>query len=464
MWLLFATTIHCGGQQEFYTNFSLTLSPSASREAYGPLFYREESEVVSTWAIPPLIAHSEEDVTDFDEWDFLYPLVTLDRFGNEYRFQIFQLFSFSGGGTQGETNFHRFSLFPFYFQQRSKIPERNYTALFPIAGRIRNRFFRDDIRFVLFPIWSRTRKRDVVTDNYVYPFFHLRDGGGVNGWQVWPLVGHETKEVTQRTDQWGDTETIGGHDKWFVLWPIWFHQKLGIGTTNTSTENAVLPLYSFKRSPLKDVTTVPWPIGYTRIVDRENNYREWGAPWPFIVFRRGEKYTSRVWPLFSHARDATKESVFYLWPVYKHNRITSAPLERKRTRIMLFLYNDIREKNTETGQTASRQDFWPLFTARKDFQGNERLQVLSLLEPILPASKSIERNYSPLWALWRSERNARTGAVYQSLLWDLYRRQSTPETKKLSLLFGLFKYQSSPNGKRWRILFMPFGDDEPRKE
>ncbi|HKQ40439.1 MAG TPA: hypothetical protein VJ063_20380 [Verrucomicrobiae bacterium] len=440
---------------DFYTNFSLTLSPSANRTAVGPLFYYDDAPEVDTWAIPPLISHSESDETDFDEWDSLYPIITLDRFGNEYRFQIFQLFSFSGGGTQHETNFHRFTLFPFYFQQRSKVPEYNYTALVPIAGHIKNRFFRDDIRFVLFPIWGRTRKRDVVTDNYLYPFFHLRKGDLLSGWQFWPLIGHETRETAQRTNRLDLVETMPGHDKWFVLWPFWFHQRSGIGTENPSHDHAFLPIYSIKRSALKDVTTAPWPLGYSYIEDREKKYREWGFPWPFFDIARGSKTTTRFWPLFSRAHDATKQSTFYLWPVYKYNRITSAPLDRERTRIMLFLYSGTTQKNTETGQTAKRNDFWPLYTYRRDLDGNRRFQTLSLIEPILPASKSIERNYSHLWSLWRSESNPRTGAVYQSLLWDLYRGQSTPETKKLSFLFGLFKYESSPEAKHCRVFFIP---------
>jgi len=105
---------------------------------------------------------------------------------------------------------------------------------------------------------------------------------------------------------------------------------------------------------------------------------------------------------------------------------------------------------------------WPLFTSRTDFEGNHRLQVLSILEPLLPNSKSIERNYSPVWSLWRSERTAHGEAVDQSLLWDLYRRRVTPESKKTSLLFGLFKYQSTPNGKEWRVLGLPLSKTDSR--
>jgi hypothetical protein len=68
--------------------------------------------------------------------------------------------------------------------------------------------------------------------------------------------------------------------------------------------------------------------------------------------------------------------------------------------------------------------------------------------------------------LWRSEKNAHTQASSQSLLWNLYRRDSSPESKKCSLLFGLFQYQSSPTGTRWRVFYIPFGGgkDESRTE
>jgi hypothetical protein len=115
------------------------------------------------------------------------------------------------------------------------------------------------------------------------------------------------------------------------------------------------------------------------------------------------------------------------------------------------------EKNTETGGALHRVDFWPLFTSRKDFEGNHRLQIFSILEPLLPNNSGVERNYSPLWSVWRQERNAKTGATSQSLLWNLYRRETRPDSKKCSLLFGLFKYQSTAGRARWRVFYVPLG-------
>jgi hypothetical protein len=365
--------------------------------------------------------------------------------------------SFSGGPTQQETARDRFTLFPLYFQQRSSDPSQDYTAVFPFYGHIKNRLFRDDIFIIMWPLYSQTRKKDAVTDNYVVPLLSFRHGDGLRGWQFWPLIGNEHKEVTTQTNRFGDIKTIGGHDQFFALWPLFFNNRGGIGTTNVQWQQASIPAYSFLRSPQRDSTTVLWPL-FNYVDDRGKKYREWDAPWPLIVFARGEgKTTTRVWPFYSRARNPTLASGFYLWPIYKYNEIHSAPLDKRQTRICFFLYNDVSEKSTETGAVRRRISFLPFFTHRRDFNGNRRLQVLSVLEPFVPTSKSIERDYSPLWALWRAEKNARTGATSQSLLWNLYRREATPDSKKCSLLFGLFQYQSSPKGKNMRVFYIPLG-------
>jgi hypothetical protein len=441
-----------------FHQFKLTLHPGERTEAFGPLYYRERKDTTRLWAAPPLLSYTQDEDIDYSEFDLLYPLLSYDRFGPEYRFHILQVFSFAGGQDQSETNTHRFTLFPIYFQQRSADPDRNYTALVPLYGHLRNRFFRDEVNFVLMPLYVQTRKRDVLTYNVPYPFFHWRRGDGLQGWQLWPLFGTEHKDLTTKTNAWGDEEVIGGHDKRFALWPVYLDSTLGLGTTNLVRQRGLLPLYTATRSPQRDSFTCPWPLGYTYTDDRQKKYREWGAPWPVIAFARGEgKTMNRVWPLFSQARNESLESNFYLWPVYKVNRIHGDTLERERVRILFFLYSDLTEKNTETGTALRRTDLWPLFTARRDHDGNERLQMLALLEPFVPNNKSIERDYSPLWSIWRSEKNARTGAASQSFLWNLYRHDTTPEMKKCSLLFGLFQYQFGSAGRRARVFFVPIG-------
>jgi hypothetical protein len=200
---------------------------------------------------------------------------------------------------------------------------------------------------------------------------------------------------------------------------------------------------------------VIWPF-FSHVTDREKKYGEWQLPWPFVIFTRGEgKTVNRVFPFYSHAESAHMESAFYLWPLYKYNRYHAGALDRSRKRILFFLYSDTVQKNVETGQAQRRIDFLPFFTHKRDYNGSTRLQIFSVLEPFLPNSKSIERDYSQLWSVWRSEKNTKTAASSQSLLWNLYRNDQTSESKKCSLLFGLLQYQSNPGGKRLRVFYIP---------
>src|ERR1041385_847840 len=384
-----------------FHKFELTLDAGTRTEAIGPLFYDEHKETQHTWAIPPVFSYTHDPATESYEYDFIYPLFTYDRFGKQYRWQFFQLLSFAGGPTQTESHRDRFTIFPIYFQQRSSDPTQDYTAVGPFYGHLFNHLFRDEIRYVMFPVFSETRKKDVITDNYFYPIVHLRQGDGLSGWQVWPFAGHEHKEITHQTNIWHESSLVPGHDSRFILWPFYMNDHNGIGSDNPEWVQASMPLYNFTRSPKRDATTVFWPF-FTWVDSREHEkkYKEWQMPWPFIVIARGEdKTTTRFFPVYSQAHSRTLESDFYLWPLYKYNAMHSAPVEQHRTRILFYLYSDNFLKNTETGASQRRIDLWPLFTHTREFNGNARLQIFSVLEPILPASKSIARDSSQAWSV-----------------------------------------------------------------
>ena len=138
-----------------------------------------------------------------------------------------------------------------------------------------------------------------------------------------------------------------------------------------------------------------------------------------------------------------------------YKRLHTEALDRERTRILFYLFSNVTEKNIETGAERRRVDFWPLFTWHHDFNGSSRLQILALVESALPNNRGVERNWSPLWSLWRSENNPRAGAASRSFLWNLYRRDTAPASKKCSLLFGFFQYQSDSEMKELRLFYVP---------
>ncbi len=436
-----------------FDRFDLTLDQGGRTEIFGPLYYRQMKDDELTWAIPPLtLAHVENLSLDYEEWDFIYPFLTYDRYGGEYRWQFFQLLSFAGGRNQNDTNTSRFTLYPVYFQQRSKDTNDNYTAFVPFYGTLKHRLFKDEIEFVMFPIYAKTRKKDVITYNMPYPFYHVRYGDHLHGWQLFPFYGHERKDSFTRTNADLELQTVPGHDSSFILWPFYSQLTNGIGTANLSTEKAFIPFYDILRSPQVDRTCYGWPLGVTHTVNHEKNYVEWDTPWPLIEFAHGEgKTENRVWPFFSQARGQHLEADWYLWPIYKFNRYETESFSRERTRVALFLYNSVNVTNSESGKFSHRRDFFPFYTYQREMNGNQRLQVMSLFECFFPDNHSVVRDYSQLYSLWRSEKNAKTGAASQSLLWNLYRRETSPGAKYISLLFGVFQYQSGSNGAGWRM-------------
>ena len=466
--LILAGILFRAGGQDFIEagplvhQFRLTLEPGEREEFLGPFVSTTSGETNSAWVLAPFASHYEEPLLEHSEYDFLYPAITYDRFGSEWRLQIAQFLNFQGGATQDGEVKKRHTLFPIFFSQRSTNPTNDYWALLPFYGHFQNHLFRDEVRFVAAPLYVWSRKGQMETDNYLFPFFHVRHGGGVKGWQFLPLIGHETKSSSVRTNLIMDEpEVVPGYDKWFALFPFFHHENLNLGTTNEEKRRSFLLLYSIQRSPARDNTTLLWPF-FSYTDDRENKFREWGVPYPFIGWARGEgKHANRFWPLWGKATNATLTTDFFLWPLYTHRHIHTPEVDRERTRICWFPYTETRLTSPQTGAERRRRDMWPFFTWRHEFDGCERLQVLSITEAVLPDNHGIERNWAPLWTLYRAEKNPKTGAASQSLLWNFWRHDTLKETSRSSFFFGVVRSRREKDERHWRFFWMPFHDLAP---
>ncbi|MBL9134824.1 MAG: hypothetical protein JNK85_03105 [Verrucomicrobiales bacterium] len=433
--------------------FPLTLEPGEGVEAAGPFYYRQDRENETLWAVPPFISSAISDDGERSQMFIIPPLFSYRRYGEDRRWQVGQLLNRSNQERIEDGLIRRFNVFPFFFYQDSPNPANDYWGLMPIYGKLQGRLFRDEVEFVLFPAWLKTRKGTMTTRNIAFPFIHFRDGPGLNGWQFWPLVGHEHLEPSTRTNIADDLEIVPGHDKTFALWPMYFRNRLDLGTTNAGSVDAVLPLFYLERTPKRDHTSVMWPF-FSWTDNHEEQFKQWNTPWPLVGFARGEgKTLNRVIPLFSVGHTKTLEAQTYLWPIYRRRHQMTENFDRDRWQLGIVFYADLKELNKATGKTARRIDSWPLFSWTRDPDGNRRLQVLSVVEPFR-RGLGIERNWSPLWSIWRDERSGTSDARSQSLLWNLYRRDKTPESTKSSLLFGLVQYEKTSAGRRWRWFFL----------
>ncbi len=439
------------------------MQPGERHEAAGPFFSAETSGTQHWWAFSPLLRSFRDPALGRVHFDLIYPLLTYDRFETEYRWQLLQWLNVAGSqtiadATNSDTKTRR-NLFPFVFWQKSASGTNDYLAVVPFYGRMENHFFRDEVRFVALPLWVVTKKAGVETFNVPAPFFHVRRGAGVSGWQLWPLAGHEIREVTWKTNLIDELELIPGHEKSFFAWPLAFFEKTALGTTNPVTQRTVLPLFSAVRSPALDSTTVLWPF-FNHTQDRKNRFEEWGTPWPFLGWANGEGKTARrFWPLWGTERTPTRARNFVVWPFYDHREINKPALASDRWRSLFFLYDHSRDVSRPSGARNERRDLWPLFYWKRDFEGRERFQAIAPLETLIKNNESVDRIYSPLWSVYRSEKNPVRGMASQSLLWNLWRRDVSTNASKTSSLFGVIRTRRNADGRQWRFFWRGFPDE-----
>lgn len=441
----------------FAASFPTLWDAGWRQEGLGTLAWHQETPDTISSGLAPLLSYESTPALDRERFDFLYPALTWRRSGQEARWQIAQVINWVSTGQQDELDryVHR-TVFPIYFEQRSISGTNDYFAVMPFYGHLRNRLFRDEIEFVMFPMYSKTRKGDVVTRNYVYPIFHLREGPGLTGWQFWPLFGEQHKTITWKNDLFGDRVQSPGSDSWFALWPIMSHQRTGLGTKNEATASQVLPFYALLRSPARDQTTILWPF-FSRTEDRQQHFVEWGAPWPFLGWANGEGKTARrVWPFYGNIEAGTSKRNFVLWPLYTHRHLEDTTFDRDRWRSFFFLYDDILLQSRETGQYRRERGVWPFFHWMHAPDGRERLRVLAPLENFARNKEAVERNFSPLWSIYRAERNPATGQASQAVLWNFFRRDVSTNAVRTSCLFGLVQTRKEPEGNRhWRWFWLP---------
>lgn len=422
----------------------------------GPLFKWERKGMEREVALRPLVWSASSP--DAGTADLLFPLGGRTSGGGFSTWKSLGLVE-QEGRTTAVGGGHSFTLFPFIFYDRH-MDRDNTTAVFPLGGRLINRFGRDEIRFALFPLYGATRKGSTWTTNILWPFFAGIQGDDERGVKVWPLFGASEKD--------------GVYRKRFFLWPFFFAYDLGLDGDNPRRRRAFFPIYSAETSPRRDTTVLLWPF-FSYREDHEAGYKEWDFPWPLLGIRRGQGYHgNRFLPLFSDEQQGDRHKRWILWPLFKSETTVSAQMERRQHRVLFFLYQDLEERFfAEDGIRKRRVALWPLFHYRQ-LHGVSRLDLLALLDPFFPESDGVERNWAPLWRIYQAKWD-RHGNRVDSLLWNLFWQERRPEAfalelfplffwsreesarSEFSLLKGLVRFRRDGAERHLHFFYLPWG-------
>jgi hypothetical protein len=439
----------------FFDYRSLDDADYQSLHMFGPFLKYETSGDEADYAIRPFF-YSTADDEGRSSTDVLYPLFSYQTKKDSLSFQLLQLFSYDSGEPESGSRNRRY-IFPFLFYGEEE--QGTYMAFFPFGGTLYNWFGRDSITFMLFPLYSHTERKGTRVDNVLWPFFAKISGENESGYKFWPIYGQSSKE--------------GVYRKQFFLWPIFFSESLKLDTDNPEERRAAWPFYVSKETPEKSSQWVLWPF-FSKTEDRVKGYTSWDAPWPLVRVTEGEKYHGfKFLPFYADETMDVNRKRWYVWPIYKIEEMNSELIERRRDRILFFLYSDTREAKFETGDRMRRIDFWPFF-GYYSFNGVSSLHVLSLIEPFFPGNQSIERLWAPLWRVYQQKWDQQGNRVV-SLLWNLFwlekqgdrvaweifplveYRKAAEDDQELRILKGLFSYRRSESGKQLNLFYTPWG-------
>lgn len=418
-------------------------------DALGPFFTFKSKPGEEEYGFRPFFYVRGKKEDYFKEIDYLYPLGKYRKTDKEKVFRFVPLFSSHKDVTDGSSDF---GFFPVFWGTDEE--GDSYGGLFPIYGRLNHRFRKDQIRFVLWPVYSDSREGDSRTYNVLWPIFSYTEGTGESGVAIWPLYGHQEKE--------------GEYSKYFALWPIFFSHKTDLDTDNPKRFTAVFPLFANSGSPEKDSMSFLWPL-FNYADDKRNNYKQWDIPWPIFHYGKGEELkSSRLFPFYGHKRKPDSKTGFFLWPIYTYSKEILEDYEDTTYRFLLI--NKYRKKVWKGRfNDAKSVRIWPLFYYNRKKDG---IMKFSFPELIPVEDEGFERNWAPLFRLYEYNRDSRDN-MESRFLWGLYihkkgdSRESfevtflisyEKEEEKVcfSILKGLFEYRRVEGVNSFKILYFPW--------
>ncbi len=372
----------------------------------------------------------------------LYPLFTWSADEETYRWNIFQLIRSSGRLEQAgppDSPYDRnedFEVWPFWFSRQSGDPDTSYRALFPIAGTLKGRLGFERLSWVLFPFYVENERSGAVTTATPWPFLRVTRGEA-SGFALWPIYGRQERAGVSRES--------------FFFWPLGYSQTRqpmpdAPAGEEPRREFGVLPFYALSEGPGYKSESYLWPFfGYTKRT-APKSYDETRYFWPFLVQGRGEdRYVNRWGPFYTHSVRNGREKTWYLWPLYRRQRLTEDGLTQTKRQVAIFLYWSLEQRSASNPELASAsvKHLWPFYSAWDDGAGRRQFQFPSPLEVFFPANKKMRRTWTPVFSLYRTDKLP-SGEARGSILWNAlaWRRASESERRV------------------WRFLWRPFPADE----
>ena len=441
-----------------------------SWESVGPIvFQKPAAEGGTVSGVRPFFLQTKDAGGLTTEAAVLYPVFIYRADGDTYKWTILNLITRAGpqhGAMVSRADpTEAFDLWIFWFSRQTGSPETSYRALFPVGGTIKGRFGFDELSWVLWPLYFRTEKHGAVTTSTPWPILRVTRGTE-QGFALWPLVGwRDQPERFHRS---------------FYLWPLGWNNTIqppedAAPGTPATRQVGFLPFYARERRDHYLNEDFLWPFfGYT---DRTlpNRYHETRYLWPFLVQGRGDDRMVNRWgPFYTHSVVKGMDKTWVLWPLVRSATWTDAGVEQTKTQFLYALYWSLEQRSLANPHAApaDRTHLWPLFSKWDNGAGRRQFQLFSPLDLFFPTNNQVRENWTPLFAIYRSDQRGpddrrgsllwhavtwrREGGAREFHLGPLFSVESRPGQRRVAVGNGIFGWKRNPGDARAHFFWFDF--------
>jgi len=419
---------------------AVVLCGTVAASSLFPFYDNRTTDEGSFFAVRPLYSHTVLNEKGVEVSDYLWPLYSRKEFKDEQSSRALFFWYTHKFDSKDASPRSRNWLLPVYFQG-CDVNGKGYFALFPLGGTIKEFLGRDEIMFVLFPAFGKSRINDVKTTSVFWPIYSRTRGAGIERDRVFPIYGKSVLD--------------GKYEKQFVLWPFWTSADY-FYPGDSGKSWLLFPLCG--RSKLEHESTW-WVIPpFFRFTDGVKQDRLF-CPWPFIQKITSERHSKfYIWPLWGedqYSAGPTRRT-FLLWPLLWSEKAGDENLLKTHRMALPFFYQDYtvrREEGVELEKltkVSSYWKIWPLMSWQREGDVS-RFRILEFWP--LKNSPPIERNWAPLWTLYK--RTNADGVVRKDILWFVWHSEVAPaaEHKEWSLLKGLLAYKRDGEKQNLRLFY-----------
>ncbi|MGC8872337.1 MAG: hypothetical protein ACP5QC_05625 [Caldimicrobium sp.] len=390
------------------------------KEFVGPFIYQYKFEDENGTSIRPLV--SSVNKIDQKNVYFLSPLGIYHSDNETSTYKLIPLINRRiDKQPQEEKEGSKWEYFPIFYGKTAQ--NETYGGVFPIYGKFKKRFGREEVTFILWPFYSKVKYEEYTAYNILWPFIRVAKSHNdtetkYEGFKFWPFYGH-FKE--------------GDEERKFLLWPFYIKDSYKDDTGNFEEKTWYFPFYGKEKTDLYDKTFYAWPF-FQKVCTHDFSYCQIDAPWPFYRCISGKNiYGKRFWPLYGFLKREDSIDTFILWPFYFYKEDNfknknSTYLEREHRFLFLSKENKIYENGTLSQRTLK---IWPLYYSYENHQKNLKIYYFPAILPIY--DEGMERNYGALLKLF--EDYEKEDYQFVKILWGLYRYEKIDQREVQELAF-----------------------------